>query len=130
MTNKLLKLLPSLKCIANQLYGYYGGEVYLVGSSLQKENCRDIDIRIIITDVDFERLFGKYSDFAKEYNSGDFGITTWRWVDDRLKRCRDLSKRTGENIDFCCWHTSIWKPDEYPNHMRLDTKSEFESSLH
>ena len=126
MTDRITKLLPSLKCIANQLYGYYGGEVYLVGSALQKENSRDIDIRVIVTQEDFERLFGKYSDFSMEFNSGVFSITAWRWVEDRLKRCRDLSKRTGENIDFCCWHVEMWKPVEYPNHIRLDTREDFD----
>ncbi len=123
MTKKLEILMPELKRIGNQMYAYYGGPVYLTGSSVLKEDARDIDIRVVVSIDDFNRLYGSYDKFAKEYTSGNFEATTWKWTDDRLKRCRILSQQTGENIDFCVWAEPMWNP-LFP-HIRLDTREEF-----
>lgn len=123
MTHNLEVILPKLKIIANQLYAYYGGPVYLVGTALEKEECRDIDIRVVVSNKDFDRLFGPVDVFLKEYSSGEFGLTTWRWAEDRLKRCRLLYDRYRIRIDFCCWVESMW--DGVNNkHLRLDTREE------
>lgn len=122
MTHYILNLLPQLTKLANQWYGYYGGPVYLVGSALDKEDPRDIDIRVVITNQDFERLFGKYEDFVVEYNSGKFGSCSWRWVEDRLKRCRTGYVETNANIDFSCYAEDMWDPT-LP-FLRLDTRDQ------
>ena len=124
MTERIKLLLPELKKIGNQMYAYYGGPVYLIGSSLEKEQAKDIDIRVIVSVEDFERLFGSYDAFISEYQSGDFGLVTWRWAENRLKRCRVLSAQTKQNIDFCCWGENMWNP-VYP-HLRLDTRGDFD----
>ena len=121
MTDRLNAMLPKLKCVANQLYAYYGGAVYLVGSALEKEDARDIDVRVVVSHKDFERLFGPHTDFFKEYSTGEFGLTTWRWAEDRLKRCRLLYDRFGLRIDFCCWDEDMWDGVRN-NHLRLDTR--------
>ena len=127
MTQKIKILMPELIRIANQMCAYYGGPVYLIGSSMDNETARDIDIRCVISIEDFNRIYGSYSEFASEYISGNFGATTWKWADDRLKRCRDFYKQTGENIDFCVWAEPIWNPEF--THLRLDTRKKLEESL-
>lgn len=122
MTHYIETLLPKLTKLANQWYGYYGGPVYLVGSSLDKEDPRDVDVRVVVSPEDFQRLFGTYEDFAKEYNSGQFGQCCWRWSEDRLKRCRQAFMETGVNIDFSCYAAEMWKAD-LP-YLRLDTRDQ------
>ena len=124
MSENIKQLLPFLKRIANQLYGYYGGPVYLVGSALTDENPRDIDIKVVVSRKDFERLFGNYDHFAVEYSTGEFGDVAWKWVDDRLKRCRILSEEIGQNIDFGCYSEEMWRTD-FP-YLRIDTRQEYD----
>lgn len=124
MTEKIKKILPQLVRIANQLYGYYGGPVYLIGSALYNENPRDIDIRVVISVTDFNRIYGNYEKFNEEYISGEFDTIAWKWVDDRLKRCRDLYQQTSENIDFSVIAEPAWNPVEF---LRLDTRTIFDA---
>jgi len=124
MTERIKSLMTQLIKIGNQMYAYYGGPVYLVGSSLNKEDARDVDIRVILSVADFERLYGNYQEFLSEYQSGNFGIVTWRWAEDRLKRCRALSAQIKQNIDFCCWGEDMW--DAHYLHLRLDTRGNFD----
>lgn len=44
--------------VANGMAWYYGAPVWLTGSALYKEHPRDYDIRIILEDHDYHRLFG------------------------------------------------------------------------
>ena len=121
MTQTITELLPKLTKLANHWYAYYGGPVFLIGSALEKEEPRDIDIRVVVTKEDFERLYGKYEDFSKEYVSGEFGPCTWSWVEDRLKRCRLAYAETNANIDFCVFTRDMW--DTTVSKMRLDTRN-------
>jgi ribonucleotide monophosphatase NagD (HAD superfamily) len=75
---------------ANAVAARYGGKVYLVGSALSKKNPRDYDVRVVIEDDDFRRLFGwndeKAADWAARY--------------DQLKNSRQFSMEMALNIDF------------------------------
>lgn len=108
LPNKIQKLIPELKKYANQLYSYYGGNIYLVGSSLYKEECRDIDVRCVVSLYDFERLYGNFNDFFDQYTSGNFNKNAWKWSADRLKRSRQLYDAIKENIDFAVFPEHLW----------------------
>lgn len=43
-------------CIVAQAFGFC---VYLVGSSLERRDYRDVDVRCILPDEEFDRFFGK-----------------------------------------------------------------------
>ncbi len=66
-----LKLRDYAKHIADKT----GYKVYLVGSVLEKEIPRDIDISVIIPFKEYERLYGKWPDGTKERN--EYMAQTW-----------------------------------------------------
>lgn len=52
---------------------YFGSVAYHVGSSLDTKNWRDVDVRLILDDEDFEARFGKHAN--AETNSKLAAIT-------------------------------------------------------
>jgi hypothetical protein len=40
LSDRITNLLPKLQAVANRMYAYYGGPVYLIGSAIEKENAR------------------------------------------------------------------------------------------
>jgi hypothetical protein len=72
----------------NEAYGSFG--IYLVGSSLKRRDFRDVDLRCILADAEFDALF-----------PGERGV----WTDARWSLlCCSIScwlkERTGLKIDF------------------------------
>ena len=64
---------------------------YLVGSSLKKRDYRDVDVRVIMDDADYERLFDGLSGNQQvnaKWNLMCVAISEW------------LASRTGLPIDF------------------------------
>lgn len=69
----------------------FGGHCYQVGSSLERPDWRDVDIRMILADADFATLFP---------NAGDHWEHDPRWTFMVIAISERLSKITGLPIDF------------------------------
>lgn len=85
---------------ANQMYSRFGCPVYLVGSSLYNQFARDVDLRIVLPDEQFEARYGNIEEWSDD---------TWRneWREARQKWAKDMGKLSMEatitiraNIDF------------------------------
>ena len=63
----------------------YGWSVYHVGSSLERQDFRDVDLRCMLDDDEFDRMFGTNKTRLWLLNSA---LSDW------------LAARTGLNIDF------------------------------
>lgn len=66
---------------------------YLVGSCLTRPDYRDVDVRLILDDADFARLFGPRLD--QQYSRA-----TALWTSLATTYSRDLTVLTGLPIDF------------------------------
>jgi hypothetical protein len=75
--------------LIDRAFGY--GHTYLVGSSLTQRDYRDVDVRLIIDDEEFERLFGKISE--------RFDLNA-RWALMSISISHWLRLRTGLPVDF------------------------------
>lgn len=73
----------------NEAFGSYG--CYLVGSSLERADWRDVDIRFIMKDDDFAILFPK---------AGQHWEQDARWLLLTISISERMSKVTGLPIDF------------------------------
>jgi len=77
--------------MVNQSFGKFGYGTYLVGSSLKTRNFRDVDVRCIIEDEAYDRLFPGITDNQTIHPLWSLmcaAISEW------------LSSRTGLPIDF------------------------------
>lgn len=86
-----------------------GETPYLVGSAVERPDFRDVDIRIIMEDAKFERLFGN----ARHREDNPFWSLFCTAVSEYLER------RTGLNIDFQVYprgsvKESDWKKPRHP----------------
>lgn len=70
-------------------FGGYG--LYQVGSSLERADWRDIDLRLILSDAEFARLFP---------DAGDHWELDERWLLMTVSISEHLSRVTGLPIDF------------------------------
>lgn len=68
------------------------GGIYLVGSALDRPDWRDVDVRMILDDEDFAKLFPTASDRSWEFDP--------RWLVMTVSISAWLSKETGLPIDF------------------------------
>lgn len=71
----------------------YGNMVFLVGSSLRTRDYRDVDVRCLVEDAEFDRLFPGMAGWGNEWTDARWSllcsaISSW------------LSERTGLPIDF------------------------------
>lgn len=76
---------------ACQLINKAFGQCYHVGSSLERRDWRDVDVRCIMDDAAFERAFGK-STGRNDLNP--------RWAITCIAISHWLQKRTGLPVDF------------------------------
>lgn len=78
----------------------FGGSAYLVGSALRTATPRDIDLRLLLPDVEFEKLFGPVQQWVEEGRTGNWSEVRWNWS----KYCTRLThsgwEELGTNIDF------------------------------
>ncbi len=79
--------LNNVAAILNEAFGLHN---YLVGSALTTRDFRDVDIRCILDDADFDRLFGP----AKNYSTNAF----WSLICSAISEW--ISNRTNLKIDF------------------------------
>jgi hypothetical protein len=85
------------------IHDYFGEVPYQVGSSLKSKDWRDVDVRLILDDDDFERRFGQIR--SAEVNPKLAAIT--------LAFCALGRQMTGLPIDFQIQPMS-WANENYP----------------
>ena len=83
---------------------YFGDVAYHVGSSLERKDWRDVDVRLILDDDEFERRFGPIH--SAEANRKLGAIT--------LAFCALGKEMTGLPIDFQIQPRS-WANERYPH---------------
>jgi hypothetical protein len=119
--------LGRLQRYANNLRGYFGTPVYLVGSALNgtNPNPRDWDVRIILPDEDFERHFGDVDAWCHEGTSGQWTEIRWRWSDACVRGSKQGWRECALNIDFQIYPESyadiIYPEGSFPR-IKLDTR--------
>ena len=85
----------ALELACQQLCEAFGGfGCYLVGSSLQRADWRDIDVRFILSDEDFEKLFPGCNATCSRWEHDPRWLLLTTMISDWLKQ------RTGLPIDF------------------------------
>ncbi len=95
------RLLRALRWNANSLRAYYGVPVYLVGSALLDSNVRprDWDVRIILSDADFERRYGISAEvFRGSITDERWPDGRWHWADDCRKQSSVMAAHTGVKV--------------------------------
>lgn len=89
---------------ANLIRAFYGHPVYLVGSSLTKENPRDCDVVCVIPDEEFILRYGvdDVKQWGFRYRSGSFDLheSCWKWADDVVHKSLQGMRFTRKYIDF------------------------------
>ena len=80
----------TLACAA--LNAAFGPNTYLVGSALERRDYRDVDVRVIMADADFDRLFGP--DVVSHVAASGLWSLTCASISEWLQA------RTGLPIDF------------------------------
>jgi hypothetical protein len=118
-----VSLAEFLRSWANQMSTRFGAPTYLVGSALELPDPRDIDVRVMLTNDDFEARYGD--------------PIRWRealWFsrhDGSMRYCTDMWQLSAEaarvlrlNIDFqvqppCEWLSFVMEP-----RLRLDSISD------
>jgi hypothetical protein len=76
--------------IINDSFGGYG--CYLVGSALERQDWRDVDVRYILQDAEFQKLFPNAHEHCWEQDP--------RWLLLTVSISAWLSKVTGLPVDF------------------------------
>lgn len=82
----------NLQCACAVLVQAFGYHIYLVGSSLERRDFRDVDVRCILEDEEFDRLFPNLK--GSSYNTNAF----WSLICAAVSEW--LSTRTNLKIDF------------------------------
>lgn len=83
---------------------YFGHTAYQVGSSLDRKDWRDVDVRLILPDAEFERLFGENQ--SAETNKKLAAVT--------LAFAALGKEMTGLPIDFQI-QPAYWANHKYPH---------------
>jgi len=81
--------------VINDAFGEYGYGTFLVGSSLQRRDFRDVDVRFIMADVEFDRFFPEVAGASAGCWSR---CSAWSLVCGAISEW--LAKRSGLPIDF------------------------------
>jgi hypothetical protein len=126
----------SLVRFANKMCGFYGHPVFLVGSQLNSETPRDVDVVCEIPDIEFKlRYFSDWLDsdltlnqevdkFFLAIHTGLHTEEHWNWYDDLSKKSLFGMRTLHIPIDFKVY------PKSYVNEnfkglpkLRLDTRT-------
>lgn len=93
---------------------YFGHVAYHVGSSLDRKDWRDVDVRLILPDDEFQQMFGRIQNYA---NPKMAAIT--------LAFCALGREMTGLPIDFQI-QSQTWANTHYPHKrsalIEIDTR--------
>lgn len=82
----------NLQCACAMLVEAFGYSIYLVGSSLERRDFRDVDVRCILSDDQFDRLFPNIS--GSNYQTDAFWCLACSAISEWLQT------RTNLPIDF------------------------------
>ncbi len=86
------------------------GEYYIVGSILYKRVPRDFDLLLVISDIQFEKMFCKVDRFEREGEMGKWTKTgRYKWNDkviEMVKAGRDIDIHA---VDFKIYPRSLLK---------------------
>ena len=104
------KFHPTVKKMLSHIQGiiarYYGFDFFIVGSALQKENPRDIDVVACIPDKFFIHMYGTpdvdtIQDWINDVEEWKFQTSIWKsWAEDIAKQGRELTLLAGKQVDF------------------------------
>jgi len=83
-----------LELACQDLNRAFDGQCYLVGSALEREDWRDIDVRLMMGDAEFDALFPSG---CREQGTWEFDA---RWLVLTTAISAQLSQRTGLPVDF------------------------------
>jgi hypothetical protein len=81
-----------LQEFGSQVWAAFGEPPYLVGSALQGKQWRDVDVRLILPDQQYEAMFGNPDDLSQ--------LTCGKWVSMCLAYSALGKQMTGLPIDF------------------------------
>jgi hypothetical protein len=109
--------------VANCLAAYYGGPVYLVGGALQPGKPRDLDIRIVISEPDALRLFGKHN--LSVDHLADHCPTCWKQLQEQLRENRLWSQRWHQRFDIQFQTDTEAQRYAHEPRLRLDSAPEW-----
>ena len=88
-------LAHALRHQADALASMYGGPIYMVGSALQLEDPGDVDLRCVLEEHDWRRLFGGLDQHGQEKER-----TRLRRYREELKQSRRLARGFRYRFDF------------------------------
>ena len=110
-----------LKRWANSISAYLHCPVYLVGSSLNKKDYRDVDVIAVITDWHFTLRFnGTWKEWQDEGITGEYTEIRWCWARECSKQWHSGAGETGLNLDFKILAAGVVENDSRPV-FRLDS---------
>ena len=84
---------------AEQVSSKTGYKVYLVGSTLEKEIPRDIDISVIMPFEEYERLYGKWPDDPGERNKYMYEV--WKQNVQYYFEADEILEQAHIDLKFC-----------------------------
>ena len=115
-----VQLSLSLRPWARQMAARFGYPVFLVGSSLEVPSPRDVDVRVILPDSDFESRYGiHWATWTSALWYGTESAAQMRdYASDMASVSREAARELRLNIDFGVHPASIVKM-LWPEHKRL-----------
>lgn len=115
----------SLSHLATGAAFMYGGPIFLVGSALYEHDPHDFDVRVVLQEHDFRRLFGDRETDEAKIKRGARGWSPGRQElrqgREELKQSRRWWAATGQHhrIDFQFQTLETWAAKDGPR-LRLD----------
>ncbi|WP_221039213.1 hypothetical protein [Gelria sp. Kuro-4] len=98
-----------LDAVARTLARKYSCPIYLVGSALNTDTPRDVDILAIMPDDEFAKRYGSVKEWVQQGETGDWGEARWRWSRECTRQTKQLWRVTDMKIDFQI------QPESYAN---------------
>lgn len=111
---------PAFMKQANYYASLYGAPIWFVGSGLRSPNPSDLDIRVVLSDLEFWRMYGRPIDDAS-HDHEPWDEWRWRRAADNLKRSRRSGVWGGYRIDFQVLTVQEAQMFKDQDKIRLDT---------
>lgn len=112
-------LAPALRAHADGLASMYGGPIWMVGSALQLEDPGDVDLRCVLEEHDWRRLFGGLDQHGQEKER-----TRLRRYREELKQSRRLARGFRYRFDFQFQSRAAFKAKHGPR-VRIDAVPDY-----